>query len=91
MPKLAFYKNLIFYIVMYDLTERYHVHVTNTKGGRRKTAKIWIDTIEIFDEGSLNKTEINQAIKVLQRNREEIIARIEIIRNGEKPRPLKLK
>ena len=38
MPKLVTYKNLTFYIVMFDLTERYHVHVTKT--GRQKVAKI---------------------------------------------------
>jgi len=57
MPQLALYKNLVFYIVMYDLTERYHVHITNTKKGRHKTAKIWLDTLDIFEKGNLNRRE----------------------------------
>jgi len=39
MPKLAIYKNLIFYIVMFDLTERYHVHIANNKSGRKLLQK----------------------------------------------------
>ena len=51
MPKIAVYKYLVFFIVSYDLRERYHLHVVNTKGRKTLAAKIWLDPIEVFEKG----------------------------------------
>ena len=91
MPKLAIYKNLIFYIVMFDLTERYHVHVANNKTGRNTTAKIWLDTLELFEQGSLTEKEITTALKFCSTYNKSLIEQIEKIRAGEKTKTLKIK
>ena len=91
MPQLALYKNLIFFIVMHDLTERYHVHITNTKKGRQKTAKVWLDNLEIFEKGSLSKKELKDAVNVLEAHQNEMITQIEKVRKGIKVKPLKFK
>ncbi len=49
MPKIALFKNLIFFFCAYDLTESLHLHIVNTKSERSKSAKIWLDTLEIFE------------------------------------------
>ena len=64
MPKIALYKYLSFFIVSYDLRERLHLHIIKTKGRKSRVAKIWLDPVEVFDEGDLTQTEINLAIKL---------------------------
>ena len=70
MPKLAVYGNLVFYVFAYDLIERMHVHVSNTKSRSGKPAKIWLDTLEVFETGNLTKKEISTALTLLAKNRE---------------------
>ncbi|GAB3641826.1 DUF4160 domain-containing protein [Spirosoma arcticum] len=70
MPKLAVYGNLVFYIFAYDLIERMHVHVSNTKSRSGKPAKIWLDTLEVFEQGNLTNKEISTALKLLATNKE---------------------
>ena len=65
MPKLAVYGNLVFYIFAYDLVERMHVHVSNTKSRSGRSAKIWLDTLDVFEQGSLTEKEISVALKLL--------------------------
>lgn len=89
MPKLATYKNLIFYIVMFDLTERYHVHITNTKTGRQKVAKVWLDNLEVFEQGVLTDKEINLALELLKENKVKFIKQIEKVRGSERIKTLK--
>ena len=72
MPKLAVYGNLIFYIFAYDLIERMHVYVSNTKSRTGKSAKIWLDTLEIFEQGNLTDKEISTALKMLATNKEAL-------------------
>ncbi len=72
MPKLAVYGNLVFYIFAYDLIERMHVHVSNTKSRSGKPAKIWLDTLEVFESGNLTKKEISRALALLATNKETL-------------------
>ena len=72
MPKLAVYGNLVFYIFAYDLVERMHVHVSNTKSRSGKPAKIWLDTLDVFEQGSLAKKEISLALKLLAEHKETL-------------------
>lgn len=72
MPKIAFYKYLMFFIVSYDLRERFHLHVVNTKGRDTLAAKIWLDPLEISEKGHLSKSELRIALKLIGKNRDEI-------------------
>lgn len=76
MPKLAIYKALVFFLYVYDLSERMHVHVSNTKSRKGKSAKIWLDTLEVFETGSLTPKEINTAVKLLEKYGPQIAVRI---------------
>lgn len=72
MPKLAVYGNLVFYIFSYDLIERMHVHISNTKSRSGKPAKIWLDTLEVFEQGNLTNKEISTAVNLLVNNKEAL-------------------
>ncbi|TAF73340.1 MAG: DUF4160 domain-containing protein [Bacteroidetes bacterium] len=90
MPKIILFKNLIFYLVSFDLSERLHLHVFSKNTTRGGSAKIWIDTLEVFDRGSLSEKEINTAIDLIKNNKTKISKLIEDFRNGKKINPLKL-
>lgn len=90
MPKLAVYGNLIFFIFAYDLSERWHVHVANNKSERKRSGKIWLDTLEVFERGNLTDKEIKTAVSVLQENREKILASISTFAKGGKLKTLRL-
>ena len=53
------------YFVEFDLTERPHVHVE--KDG--KTAKYWIDRLELFDPDRFKGHELTKMEKILKRRR----------------------
>lgn len=72
MPKLAVYGNLVFYMFAYDLLERMHVHVSNTKSRSGRSAKIWLDTLDVFEQGSLTDKEISTALKLLEKHKARI-------------------
>ncbi|GAB4026734.1 DUF4160 domain-containing protein [Spirosoma gilvum] len=72
MPKLAVYGNLVYYIFAYDLLERMHVHVSNTKSRSGRSAKIWLDTLDVFERGSLTEKEISIALKVLVKHKDDL-------------------
>ena len=91
MPKIAIYKYLWFYIVSYDLRERLHLHVGNTRSRKSNDAKIWIDDAEVYDAGDLNKKELKLACKLIDKNRSEIIKAIDNFAKGKKQKPIQLK
>ena len=84
MPKLAVYKFLTFFIVAYDLSERLHVHVNKSKGYKTRSAKIWLDTLDVFEEGDLTKKELNTAIEILKQHKQEFTEQINKFAKGEK-------
>lgn len=89
-PKLAIYRNPVFFLVAYDLSERWHVHVANSKSDRTRAAKIWLDTLEVFEQGNLSKKEINLAAKVLDTNKEKILDALREFAAGGKTHTLRL-
>ncbi len=91
MPKIAIFKYLVFYIVSYDLLERYHLHVIKSKGGHSHAAKIWLGPVEVFEQGDLTDKELNLVIKLLSENEEQIKENINKFAKGEKIKPIKLK
>lgn len=91
MPKIAFYKYLMFFIVSYDLKERFHLHVVNSKSRDSRAAKIWLDSLKVFETGDLSKTELNLAVKLMEENKEQIKNKILNVTQGKKSKPLSLK
>ena len=91
MPKLAVYGNLVFYIFAYDLIERMHVHVSNTKSRSGKPAKIWLDTLDVFEKGNLTTKEISLALTLLNKNKEAIRRSIVEFANEGKTKTLHLR
>lgn len=92
MPKIAIYKFLTFFIFSSDaLYEPPHLHIVKEKGKRQKSAKIWLDTLVVAEKGTLNQKEINQAIKLIEKNRIELIKSFNDVKTGKKIKTLKLK
>jgi len=91
MPKISVFKNLIFYIVSFDLSERLHLHIFIKNKNRNGSAKIWLDTLDVFDREQLTDAEINIAIKMLDKNKVQIEKNIEQFRKGKKSKPIHLK
>lgn len=91
MPKVAIYGNLVFYIFAYDLVERMHVHVSNTKSRSGRSAKIWLDTLEIFETGSLTAKEISTALKLLEKHKDNIETSIHTFAVGNRIETLHLR
>lgn len=79
MPKPIIYANLGFFIFAYDLVERMHVHVSNTKSRAGKSAKIWLDTLAVFEQGSLTKKEIKLALELLKERGTAIQSSVRIV------------
>lgn len=90
MPKILTYKNLIFFLVSFDLSEKLHLHVFSKNGNRTGAAKIWLNPVEVFEKGQLTDKEINEAIKIIETNKSEIENLIEDFKQGKKIKTLKL-
>lgn len=66
MPKIATYKFLTFFIFSYDaVNEPPHLHIAKEKGSRQRSAKIWLKTLRVEDRGSLNNSDLNQALRMV--------------------------
>lgn len=84
MPKIAIYKYLTFYIVSFDtLKEPPHLHIAKEKGSRQRSAKIWLNTLEIVEEGDFSKKEINDALRVVKEHQEELLAAFADVKAGK--------
>lgn len=90
MPKLAVYGHLVFFIYAYDLSERLHVHISNTKSRTGNPAKIWLDTLEVFETGSLTKKEIKTAINLLSTYKEQLAESVRIFAANGKVKPIQM-
>jgi hypothetical protein len=92
MPKIAVYKFLTFFIYAFDaLNEPPHLHIVKEKGNRQRSAKIWLDTFEVTESGTLNEKELNLAISLIKKNQALLIESFKKVKNGEKITTLKLK
>jgi hypothetical protein len=91
-PKIAIYKFLTFFIFAYDaLNEPPHLHVVKEKGNRQRSAKIWLETFNIAETGTLNEKELNQAISLIKKNQIILIDAFNKVKNGQKITTIKLK
>lgn len=92
MPTIGYYKNLLFFFYAYDILERMHLHVFNSRGRKTRAAKIWIENgIEVFDTGTLSNEEVNLCVKLCEVNLKDIVHQIELFKQGKKTTRLKLK
>lgn len=91
MPKIAVYNYLTFFIVMFDtMGEPPHLHVTKSKGGYATAAKIWLESLEFAKNGDLTQAELTLVRKLVEKNREKLLAAFEKARRGEKVKAIKL-
>lgn len=85
MPKIAIYKYLTFFIFAYDaLNEPPHLHIVKEKGNRQRSAKIWLESFEVAEKGTLNEKEINQAINLIKANKKTLIQSFNKVKYGQK-------
>jgi plasmid replication initiation protein len=85
MPKIAVYKFLTFYIFAFDaLNEPPHLHVAKEKGKRQRSAKIWINTLEIAHKGSLNDADLKQALKIIKGHKQVLTDSFNRVKEGKK-------
>ncbi len=92
MPKIAVWKFLTFFIFAYDaLNEPPHLHIAKEKCNRQRSAKIWLESLEITEKGSLKEKELNEALRIMKENQAALLDLFEKVKNGEKIKTLKLK
>ena len=92
MPKIAIYKYLTFFIFAYDaLNEPPHLHIVKEKGNRQRSAKIWLESFEVAEKGTLNEKEINQTINLIKANQKTLIQSFNKVKYGHKISTIKLK
>ena len=92
MPKIAVYKFLTFFIYAFDaLNEPPHLHIVKEKGNRQRSAKIWLETLKVVEKGTLNDKELNQAVRLINKNQNVLIESYNKVRDGKKIITLKLK
>jgi hypothetical protein len=92
MPKIAIYKFLTFFIYAFDaLNEPPHLHIVKEKGNRQRSAKIWLETYKVAEQGTLSEKEINQALTLIKKNQTILIESFNKVKNGQKISTIKLK
>ena len=92
MPKIAIYKFLTFFIYSFDVfREPPHLHIVKEKGMRQKSAKIWLNTMEIAEKGTLTDSDINLALKVIKLHQVELLESFEKHKQGKKVKTIKFK
>ena len=85
MPRIAVYKFLTFFIFAFDaLNEPPHLHIVKEKGNRQRSAKIWINTLEVANKGTLTEKELNTAIKLITKHKAELIKSFNKVKQGKK-------
>ena len=92
MPKIAIYKFLTFFIYAHDaLYEPPHLHIVKEKGNRQRSAKIWLESFKVAQNGTLTEKELNQALDLIKKNQTELIDAFNKVKNGQKVTTIKLK
>ena len=92
MPKIAIYKFLTFFIFSYDaMKEKPHLHIAKEKGNRQRSAKIWLESVEVEDKGSLTDKDLNLVIKLIKNNQPLLMDNFNKVKKGKKITTLKLK
>lgn len=84
MPTIARFKKIRIYFYASDLGERPHIHVTKKGESQRKgIAKFWLTPeVSLYRRGDLTDKDIVVLERVLRKNRDLLMSRIEDFRNG---------
>jgi hypothetical protein len=91
MPKIAVYRFFTFYILVYDvLREPPHLHVAKEKGNKQRSAKIWLNTLEIVERGSFSDDELNTVLNLMKSNKIKLIKAFKMASEGKKIRTIDL-
>ena len=92
MPKIAIYKFLTFFIFAYDaLNEPPHLHVAKEKGNRQRSAKIWLQSLQVAEPGSLTEAELNQVVRLIEANQQTLLTAFAQVKAGQKIKTIRLK
>ncbi len=67
------------------------MHIAKEKGKRQRSAKIWLNTFQVAEKGSLSDSDLNQALKIIQNNQELLITAFNKVKEGEKVKTIKFK
>ena len=67
------------------------MHIAKEKGKRQRSAKIWLNTFQVAEKGSLSDSDLNQALKIIQENQEILITAFNKVKEGEKVKTIKFK
>ncbi len=90
--KIAVWKFLTFFIFAYDaLNEPPHLDIAKEKGSQQRSAKIWLESLEIAEKGSLKEKKLNEALRIMKENQAALLDLFEKVKNGEKIKTLKFK
>ncbi|MFY7999457.1 MAG: DUF4160 domain-containing protein [Candidatus Kapaibacteriota bacterium] len=85
MPKIAIYKFLTFFIVSFDtLKEPPHLHIAKEKGNRQRSAKIWLKTLEIAEQGDFSENDLKEALRVIKEHQQELLNAFADVKAGKK-------
>jgi hypothetical protein len=60
------------------------LHIVKEKGNRQRSAKIWLESFEVAEKGTLNEKEINQAINLIKANKKTLIQSFNKVKYGQK-------
>jgi hypothetical protein len=67
------------------------LHVVKEKGNRQRSAKIWLETFNVAEKGTLTEKELNQAISLIKKNQIILIEAFNMVKEGQKITTIKLK
>ena len=67
------------------------MHVVKEKGNRQRSAKIWLETFNVAEKGTLTEKELNQAISLIKKNQIILIEAFNMVKDGQKITTIKLK
>lgn len=67
------------------------MHVNKSKSYSTRSAKIWLDAFEVFEQGDLTKKELAIALKILREYEPEFKEQINKFAKGAKVTTLRLK
>jgi hypothetical protein len=85
MQKIAVYKFLTFYILTFNShNEPPHLQIAKEKGKKQRSARIWLNTLEIKEKGSLSDSELNTALNQIKNNRYKLMKSYKMLIEGKK-------
>jgi hypothetical protein len=67
------------------------MHIAKEKRNRQRSAKIWLQTLEVAEKGSLADTDLHKALRIIKDNQQFFIDAFNKVKEGKKVTTLKLK